>query len=812
MKSHGIVLSACGLAAGVALIAPHIEQSGHPRAVRAAEGGAAAITVEYPRGGSIFPPEITPPTFLWRDASLAADRWRVDVEFADGAAPMHFQSSGAPPGLGEIDQRCISANNELPKPTPELAEAHSWTPDAQAWESIKKHSAAGAARIVVTGFRGTDPGRALSSGEVEIETSKNPVGAPIFYRDVPLMPSEGEKGVIKPLASSATQLIQWRLRSIDRPQSRVVLEGMHTCANCHSFSRDGKSLGMDMDGPQNDKGLYAAVPLKPQTVIRNQDMIHWNPAQDPRFAFNRIGFMSQLSPDGRYVLTMLGSPERPPQDRYYVANFKDYRFLQVFYPTRGVLYWYDRATGSRHTLPGADDPDYVQTNGVWSPDGKYIVFARAKAVDPYPEGRPLATRANDPNEIPIQYDLYRIPFNGGRGGKAEPISGASANGMSNSFPKISPDGRWIVFVEARNGEVMRPDGQLYIVPSGGGAARRMNANMAPMNSWHSWSPNGRWLVFSSKSRGPYTKMYLTHIDESGNDSPAILIDNATAANRAVNLPEFVNIPTDGLVKIETPAIDMYRQFDRAAELATKGHDEEAIVAWRALAAANPDEARIHNNLGAALTRTGNLDEAIVEFQKALELNPQYNLVYGNLANALVKAGRVEEALPNYQRALTAYPESAELHNSFGNALVLAGHENLARSEFARAVELNPRFAEAHNNLGLALLASEGQDQAAQAEAEFQTAISIDPRYADAENNLGTLYGQEGKDAEAERLFRAAAQSDPRMTKALVNLAATLASESRFAEAVSTIDRVIQTEPGNEEARRLRAMIMAQPSH
>ena len=39
--------------------------------------------------------------------------------------------------------------------------------------------------------------------------------------------------------------------------------------------------------------------------------------------------------------------------------------------------------------------------------------------------------------------------------------------MSNSFPKVSPDGRWIVFVECRNGELMRPDGQLYIVPVDG---------------------------------------------------------------------------------------------------------------------------------------------------------------------------------------------------------------------------------------------------------------------------------------------------------------------------------------------------------
>jgi len=30
-------------------------------------------------------------------------------------------------------------------------------------------------------------------------------------------------------------------------------------------------------------------------------------------------------------------------------------------------------------------------------------------------------------------------------------------------------------------------------------------------------------------------MYLTHIDADGNDSPPILVDNSTAANRAVNI-------------------------------------------------------------------------------------------------------------------------------------------------------------------------------------------------------------------------------------------------------------------------------------
>ena len=54
------------------------------------------------------------------------------------------------------------------------------------------------------------------------------------------------------------------------------MEGLHTCANCHSFSRDGKTLGMDVDGPQNDKGMYAIVPVAPQMSIRNEDVITWN--------------------------------------------------------------------------------------------------------------------------------------------------------------------------------------------------------------------------------------------------------------------------------------------------------------------------------------------------------------------------------------------------------------------------------------------------------------------------------------------------------------------------------------------------------
>lgn len=508
------------------------------------------ISIDYPESGSIFPPGITPPTFLWRDA--AGQSWSIDIAFADGAAPLHIITTGQRMKIGEIDPQTLSNSNEPPKLTPQQAASWTWKPDPTTWQSIQQHSVEKPATLAITGLR--DGQTPWSRAQITFNTSKDEVGAPIFYRDVPLMPSANTTGHVAPLAASSIPLIHWRIRDIRQPQSRTVLKDMPTCANCHSFSADGKTFGMDVDGPANDKGLYAVVPVQKHMTIGSKDLLHWN--TDGTVGQIRVGFMSQVSPDGRYVLTTFSGPSvKSMRDSYFVINFLDYRFLQVFYPTRGILEYYDRRDGLPHPLPGADDPRHVQTDGVWSRDGKWIVFARAAAQDPHFDGQRVALYANDENETQVRYELYRIPFNNGRGGKPEPIAGASANGMSNNFPKISPDGKWIVFVQCKNGQLMRPDSQLYIVPFTGGAARRLRANTRLMNSWHSFSPNGRWLVFSSKARSPYTQMYLTHIDENGNDSPAILIDNATAANRAVNIPEFVNIPADLIDEIKVNVAD-----------------------------------------------------------------------------------------------------------------------------------------------------------------------------------------------------------------------------------------------------------------
>jgi hypothetical protein len=437
----------------------------------------AAITVDYPSDRTLFPPDLAPPTFQWRDSDPAAIAWRIDVTFADRSTAIQLKSSGERLHIGEIDERCAQAGAVPPTLTPNEAADQTWKPDSATWEAILRHSVKQPATITITGFRDDGLTQASSQGLITVQTSRDPVGAPVFFRDVPLISVPvGEKGVIMPIPAAAVPFIAWRLRYVGETKSRLMMQGLPTCINCHSFSRDGRSLGIDVDGPGNDKGLYGIVPVKKETSINNENVIRWSSFAEER-ASKRFGFMSQISPDGQYVITSIENPGSHIRDfdsRFYNGFYRDYGFGQVFFPTKGILAWYSKATGKLKPLPGADDPAYVQASAFWSPDGKYLVYSRAVAKEPYHDGQNVAQFANSPDETQIQYDLYRIPFNDGKGGTPERIEGASQNSMSNNFPKVSPDGRWIVFVQNRNGLLMRPDSNLYIVPFKGGTARRLD--------------------------------------------------------------------------------------------------------------------------------------------------------------------------------------------------------------------------------------------------------------------------------------------------------------------------------------------------
>ncbi|MDF7824183.1 tetratricopeptide repeat protein [Pontiellaceae bacterium B12227] len=655
----------CSLMLSLALAgyatAQHEARQGQDATIQAALGNItineaySTINIDYPFENSLFPPDLVAPTFLWHDEEKEADQWLVQMELNDGS-PLYTLTDGqqAEPIL---DPDAVwPGHKDYERPEYERT-AKAWTPDEKSWELIKQNSVSAPAVISIWGLRG-DQNRVVSKGQIQISTSSDPVGAPIFYRDVPLMPSVSMDGKISPISSDDIHVIAWRLRDISKPSAPVLLKDMPTCANCHSFSSDGNFLGMDLDGPDGDKGAYGLVDISKDIVIEEEDILTWGSYKDSNTPINHssFGLFSRVSPDGQYVVSTVN-------ESVFVANYSDFRFLQSFYPTRGILVIYNRKTGEMKPLPGASDPRFVQTNAIWSPNGKELIFSRASAKNNY--GQPeLPTFAGDPRETYIQYDLYRIPFNNGEGGTARPVQGASLNGKSNSFPKYSPDGKWIVYVQAEKGQLMRPDSKLFIIPTEGGQAREMNCNLDPMNSWHSWSPNSRWLVFSSKGFGPFTKMFLTHIDENGNDTPAILIPNSTAANRAVNIPEFLNAPGDAITSISAPTQRAYRFYYKAWDQYKEQQNTEALKNVNTALRMNPYYDKAHFLKASLLKRLSREQESIKHIKETAKLTSRMDDAHKVVPYTLAAMGKTREALDYLYMVFMNHPTLPQIHMQY----------------------------------------------------------------------------------------------------------------------------------------------------
>ncbi len=774
------------------------------RAAGVSPGGVEAVVVDYPRPGTLFPPDMVAPTFLFHDKSGGARLWLVELSAAGRGPKIYVLTDGRRPER-PFDPRCGTPGDLYQEPEYQ-ASAKGWTPDPGLWAMVTSLPEAGMTASIY-GIAGPSGGAAgegrpavLSRGAVSFRISRDPVGAPIFYRDVPLIPTRNEKGVVMPLAEGSLPLIEWRLRDLAKPESALVLKNMPTCANCHSFSNDGRYLGMDMDGPSGDKGSYALAEISPRMVISNDQVFSWTRYDPKQVTF---GMFSRVSPDGRYVVSSVN-------ESIFVVNYLDFRFLQTFYPTRAILAIYDREAKTIKALPGADDPRFVHCNAVWAPDGKSLVFLRAQAVDNKLKGPP-PVRANDPNELQIRYDLYRMPFNEGRGGTAEPLPGGSANGRSNSFPKISPDGRWLVWVEAANGLLMRPDSELYIMPAAGGTPRRMSCNLSLMNSWHSFSPNGRWLVFVSKADTPYTQMYLTHIDEEGRDTPAVLVPNSTASNRVVNLPEFVAVPPGGLVSIDAPAVDYRRHLDRAADLVKAGRLDEAFPELKTADAMRPGFADTLAAFGYYYREKGDTARAVDYFEKALAADPRNWAAHNFYGVTLFRAGRYDEAMAHLAAAVEVNPLNAQSLTNLGTLEFTRGNIEAARASFEKALDSTPRYAKAHFNL--AMLLARGKDFRGAAD-HYEKAVELAPSDGAALANLAWLYAtcadpavrNGGRALELGRSYlKLAGEANPRAQDIL---GAALAETGRFEEAREAARKALRLSKSDDPARDTRLRLLA----
>jgi tetratricopeptide (TPR) repeat protein len=300
-------------------------------------------------------------------------------------------------------------------------------------------------------------------------------------------------------------------------------------------------------------------------------------------------------------------------------------------------------------------------------------------------------------------------------------------------------------------------------------------------------------------------MYLTHLDGEGNDSPPILIENTTAANRAVNIPEFLNIAPDGLSRIDVPAAEFYRLFDQAWTLAEKGQFDASIAVWQEALKISPDDAKAHNNLGRALAGKGDFDGAASHWERALQINPKYAEARNNLGAAALRLGRFDESIAHFAKALEISPENPEIHKNLASAFSAKGKYKDAQAQLQRAIEINPMYAEAWNDMGTVLFARGRLDDAV---VQWRRVIAARPDFFLARYNLGRALSVKGQAGEAIREWERVLEANRDFAPAHFSLGDVLYRRGKVVEALAHWMEGLRRQPDNLAALRQAAWVRA----
>lgn len=186
----------------------------------------------------------------------------------------------------------------------------------------------------------------------------------------------------------------------------------------------------------------------------------------------------------------------------------------------------------------------------WAPDGKwlYYVSAHFEFRDTIPHETESIMRSSE-----IKYSIYRKPFNPEtlQFGPRELVYDAAALGKSATLPRISPDGKYLLFSMGGWGcfHIWHRDADLYMMRLADSKVWNLQkANSPHAESFHNWSSNGKWIIFSSRrTDGVYTRLFFAHVDADGNASKAFELPQADPDYhrqflKSYNIPEFMKGP------------------------------------------------------------------------------------------------------------------------------------------------------------------------------------------------------------------------------------------------------------------------------
>jgi hypothetical protein len=300
-----------------------------------------------------------------------------------------------------------------------------------------------------------------------------------------------------PLYNNWTQMgiFQRNLENFDEDPLLVNRLTEDNCMNCHNFkANDPDNMVLHLRGGPANGTL----------------MIHDGRAVkiDTKTAFNRAGAYPSWHPSGKAIafsvnnLTMFFHNIGEPREVLDAGSDL-------------ILYLIEKNMVT--TCPAVSDPERMETFPNWSPDGKELYFCSSPKMENYLVNE---NGKQDLNYKQIKYDLERIPYNIETGvwGERETLISASKTGLSVAIPRVSPDGRYVMFTMAEWGTfpIYMASGDLYLLDLNTMKCVRMDINSERTDSYHCWGHDGRWFVFSSKRMdGLCARPYFCYFDQNG---------------------------------------------------------------------------------------------------------------------------------------------------------------------------------------------------------------------------------------------------------------------------------------------------------
>lgn len=201
----------------------------------------------------------------------------------------------------------------------------------------------------------------------------------------------------------------------------------------------------------------------------------------------------------------------------------------------------------------------METFPHWSPDGKTLYYV-----------------ASDFKELPVEreavhYHLLSIAFDpqsGTFGEKIDTLYNAHTQGGSISYPRVSPDGRYMLVTWSGFGTfpIWHSEADLMMLDLETGMPVDVTLwnDKDEADSYHAWSSNGRWVMYGSRRiDGRYTRVYMAYFDKDGKAHKPFLLPQQDPRHntwrlKSYNVPEFI----DGQVELPEGTDELFECEDK----------------------------------------------------------------------------------------------------------------------------------------------------------------------------------------------------------------------------------------------------------